>query len=332
MMLSQDALTYEERILAARNNAALLNFNTYGIIQVDGKDTLDLLHRLSTNDLLNLKIGECKGTVLATDKGRIIDYVHLLKTEHSLLMLCSLRHEQSVLNWIDKYTITEEIHCEIITTRMKQLSVIGPKAIECVNSRLKLGLISNSCIEVSLRNGKTAMVLCLQEFGLTAVSVFGEYDDSIIPEMFNNIVQLTGDDYETFRVMQGLPLIHHELSEEFNPFEAGLSHAINFKKGCYIGQEIIARLDTYQKVQRRLAGLILSSTPEPSSKNPLYHSGNEVGWLTSVATHAYEGTLYGLAILRKEITFGDNVSYDSHGVTLSARVVDVPVSIPVKTL
>ena len=62
--------------------------------------------------------------------------------------------------------------------------------------------------------------------------------------------------YDAFRISRGIPAFGAEISNAFNPYEAGLAHAISFTKGCYIGQEVIARLDTYEKVQRELVGLM----------------------------------------------------------------------------
>ncbi len=66
--------------------------------------------------------------------------------------------------------------------------------------------------------------------------------------------------YETFRIARGIPDIGRELTNDFNPFEVGLRDAISMTKGCYIGQEVIARLDTYQKVKRKLVGILFAET------------------------------------------------------------------------
>ena len=84
--------------------------------------------------------------------------------------------------------------------------------------------------------------------------------------------------YEALRVGLGAPSYDRELSEAYNPLETGLWGSISFTKGCYIGQEVIARLDTYQKVQKHLVSLSFSPT-RPSNKDQLC-TGTAGRWAT----------------------------------------------------
>ena len=93
---------------------------------------------------------------------------------------------------------------------------------------------------------------------------------------------------------QGVPQPGTELTEDYNPLEAGLWHAISFDKGCYIGQETIARLNTYQGVKQQLWGVQLSTPVEPGT--PILVGEDKVGTLTSILDTA-EGPL-GLGYIR----------------------------------
>ena len=92
----------------------------------------------------------------------------------------------------------------------------------------------------------------------------------------------TGEDAaEMVRVEQGVPRYGRELSEEFNPLEAGLLPSISFDKGCYIGQEVVVRLNTYDKVQKRLMGIAVDEgSPQPEQR--LQVEEKDAGWITSV--------------------------------------------------
>jgi folate-binding protein YgfZ len=83
------------------------------------------------------------------------------------------------------------------------------------------------------------------------------------------------------RIRSGVPAYPNEINEDHNPWEAGLSDAISLTKGCYIGQEVIARLKTYDKVKRRLVGLRLAMARERG--DPLRLEGVDVGLVTTVA-------------------------------------------------
>lgn len=104
--------------------------------------------------------------------------------------------------------------------------------------------------------------------------------------------------YEALRVRHAIPAYGRELGEAYNPLEAGLIGSINFEKGCYIGQEVIARLDTYHKVQRHLALLQFSSQSDVSAAQTLQHNGQNMGVVTSVTRVPTTGEVIGLGYVR----------------------------------
>ena len=111
--------------------------------------------------------------------------------------------------------------------------------------------------------------------------------------------------FNVFRVERGLPSPVSELSDRVNPLEAGLEPYVSFTKGCYMGQEVIARLDTYDKLQRRLVGLLGPGDPgseagthlKPGS--PLRTGDRVVGQVTSAVTSPALGRAIALAYIRK---------------------------------
>lgn len=89
--------------------------------------------------------------------------------------------------------------------------------------------------------------------------------------------------FELLRIEAGLPAGGRELTEEHNPWEALLSDAISLEKGCYVGQEVIARLNTYKKVSKFLVRLRVEGSDEPAPGTPLRHQGQAIGSVTSSA-------------------------------------------------
>jgi folate-binding protein YgfZ len=93
---------------------------------------------------------------------------------------------------------------------------------------------------------------------------------------------ITAETLEAWRILQGLPAQGHELTEDHNPLEAGLKDAVSFSKGCYVGQEVVARLNTYGKVSRSLVRLLLpSGAPVPAVGASVLLGGAVVGTVTS---------------------------------------------------
>ena len=107
---------------------------------------------------------------------------------------------------------------------------------------------------------------------------------------------------ESWRILLGLPISGHELTEDHNPLEAGLRDAVCFDKGCYVGQEVVARLNTYDKVSRTLVGLTLpdGSTP-PATDVSIYFRQDEVGRVTSSTVPPGWSHPVALAYLKRRI-------------------------------
>ena len=126
------------------------------------------------------------------------------------------------------------------------------------------------------------------------------------------------------RVEMGAPAYGKELSEDFNPLEANLLEYISFTKGCYVGQEVVARLKTYNKVQRQLVGLRwdFDSRAAPGSK--LMLEGKQVGLVTSAAKSPRLDKVLGLGYVR--------TAQAQAGTVLSMDVGDgeVPVEVAVQ--
>ncbi|MFQ5873180.1 MAG: YgfZ/GcvT domain-containing protein, partial [Dehalococcoidia bacterium] len=107
------------------------------------------------------------------------------------------------------------------------------------------------------------------------------------------------DAYDVLRIEAGVPIYGAELSEDVNPLEAGLRSSISFTKGCYVGQEVVARLNTYQKVKRHLVKLRFYDGTAPHPGTPLELDGKEVGTLTSVAVLPGDVRAFALGYVRK---------------------------------
>ena len=101
------------------------------------------------------------------------------------------------------------------------------------------------------------------------------------------------------RIENGTPDYGRELVEDYNPLEAGLMDFISFNKGCYIGQEVVARLNTYDKVQKHLVRLYWDGEDVPELPTILSHEGRSVGTLTSAAVALGGGRCIGLGYVRK---------------------------------
>jgi folate-binding protein YgfZ len=106
---------------------------------------------------------------------------------------------------------------------------------------------------------------------------------------------------DTIRIEAGIPVYGRDMTEETIPVEANLEDALSYTKGCYIGQEVIARIEARGHVNRKLAGLLLSGErlPEPGAK--IVSPQREVGWITSAAYSPARQQNIALGYVRREV-------------------------------
>jgi tRNA-modifying protein YgfZ len=295
----------------AHRSLALVDASTLtGRVKAAGPDAIDLLHRMSTNDLTPLigHPGNGAQTVLTTEKGRIVDLLNVLSTPDGAILVTSKDHEDIVVNWLDKFVIMEDAKFTSATASISHFILFGPSAfgfLSALTATNVLELQNFASIEVTLAS-IPVRVQRSHRIIESGFSLFcdAEHHDALLSTLSSEIVTAGGavldaDTYETIRIEAGIPTAPNELNEKHNPLETTLVQAISWTKGCYIGQEVIARLDTYDKVQRHLMGIQFASPVESNVPFPLLSAdGTEIGEVTSLTSSPALGTSIALAFVK----------------------------------
>lgn len=231
--------------------------NDHGRIIMRGKDALPLLQRLSTNDML--KIGEFQGnqTVLTTPIGRIIDLLHVLNLGDEVWVFTSagqgpavFRHLKQNIFFNDAVTLTPAARTH------RQCAIYGAGADALVGE-----LYPGSAVDALPRwhalRGGVGMAMRIQELGGSGWRIVWPADQPL-PARLATVPQLDDATLSVWQVEAGVPAFGAELSTEYIPLEAGLESAISFAKGCYVGQEIIARMESRGRRAKSLERVALS--------------------------------------------------------------------------
>ncbi len=314
---------------AATKAAAVYDASYMGRLKATGDDALDLLNRLSTNKVDALQPGQGAPTILTTDRGRILDLIIVLNVGDHVLLLTSPGMQQPVIEWLEKYTIMEDLVIEDISASTALLAVWGPggqEALESAGGPGLAGLPLYHSVEPELA-GYPVRIVATQISQLPGYYIIAPNEGA--PAVWQSIVEagaqpIGTEAYEATRVTYNLPVHGREMGDEFNPLETGLIGSIDFAKGCYIGQEVIARLDTYQKVQKYLVKLSFEPGTSVSPDATLRQDGQTVGKVTSVATIPTTGEVIGLAYVRtKHAVAGARLELETPA-TGWARVQDLP--------
>ncbi len=293
----------ESEYTAAVGGAALHDASYAGRVRATGEDTLDLLHRLSTNVVVSLQPGQGAPTVLTSDRGRILDLITVVNLEDHILLLTSAQTPQAVVEWIAKYTIIEDVELRDVTAETAMLSVIGPEAWALLRRSYDLPDLEPYGAAPLDVDGVRGHVVRRDMVDHPRFEMVVDAADG--PAVWRALAEagatpIGQDALEVLTVERGEPWYGRELGEAYNPLETGLWGSISFTKGCYIGQEVIARLDTYQKVKQHLVSLDLSPNAAVEQGSKLTREGKEVGQVTSVAKVPTTGRMISMAYVRKE--------------------------------
>jgi folate-binding protein YgfZ len=258
-MISADAST--AGYVAARQAVAWVDLSDHGWLRVTGSTRLDFLQRLSTNDFRKLITGGGLPTVLANAAGRVIALLLAYAAEDALYLrtppgraIALAAYLNNLIFWNDRVEVAD------LTPQTAQWGLFGPQAADAL-SRLT-GIALDDLPPYGWRSGqiegRMAVTVCrggaMETPDWTVVTAA---DASVRAALAAIGPGLSRDQVEILRVEKGIPAWGHELSDQVTPLEAGLGAAVAENKGCYTGQEVIARQSNYDKVTRRLVGLVL---------------------------------------------------------------------------
>ena len=313
----------EPEFQAAACGMAIADQSMFGRIEVTGRDRLDLLHRLSTNSLADLAAGRNAVTVFVTDKGRVIDSVIVSVRPDSLVLITSPGAEPFLTRWIEKFTITEDIRLKTITDDTIMISLIGTR----INS-MALAVLSplpepGSSVDIPF-DAADLYAVCREDSRSRVTHLIAANQDAqklaTLPGALPGARWIGGHAYEGFRIDRGFPAKPGELNDAYTPLECGLRDAISFTKGCYIGQEVIARLETYGKSRRHIARITSAGRIPGTLPVPLVKGGADAGMITSRTEMPFGGRFPALAVVRNDLA--------SPGATLDAGGIPVTVLEP----
>ncbi len=309
--LPADYGSKEDELKAAHHSVALADRSFLCKLKMKGKDSIDLLNRITTNDMSKLLMGSMCDTVFTSPKGRIVDFCRVLPVEDEYLIISSYPQCDHLLEWIDRFVILEDVTVENVSDRYVWLSAVGPRSHHFLNH---LGVPEVSEREDQFWAGYDSIhfpVMAQRRMFTRAFDMCLTTDEAeqLMPWIDRGLNEEKGqwlgaNAFEIVRVESGMPGYNSELSEDYNPHEARLIDAVSFTKGCYTGQEVIARLDTFDKVQKHLMLLEFEAASDFSQTLPskIYYEDEKIGILTSLSYHPIKGKYIGMGYIRKMYT------------------------------
>ena len=307
---------------AAQKGVALCDRSHWGCLKLSDDDRLRYLHNQSTNDFQQLKPGQGCDTVFVTSTARTIDLATAYVLEDAVLVIVSPSRRLTLMEWLDRYLFPmDRVELRDVSNDTAIFSLIGPESKALLQSSIDLPedapyashrLLMLGDIEVRVAVGSG---LALPGYTLIVAAAKAAKLWQWLVEA--GAVAIGDRIWENLRIQQGRPAPDRELTDDYNPLEAGLWQTISFSKGCYIGQETIARLNTYKGVKQQLWGIRWDAPVSPGSIITV--DGEKVGTLTSFTEIGQ--VPFGLAYIR---TKAGGVGLRVKVAEVEGEVVDVP--------
>lgn len=271
---------------AAHQQAILVDRSELGMLKFTGQTRLDLINRMSTQKVINLRSGEGAATVLTSDIGRIIDRLILYAAGEAVYCLTGENNGAEIAAYLRRFIFfRDDFQIEDLSAETAVLAVYGARA------QTLLAELVGDPLEFPLHHWR--------ELVLDARTIYIHRTDPIAGGGFFVMAQATDREalwarlaaagispadeasFEYLRIESGQPRFGHELTLDYIPLEANLWADVSFTKGCYTGQEIIARMESRGQLAKRLVRLGSAIVLAPGSE--LIANGKKAGTVTSAA-------------------------------------------------
>ncbi|HYM37840.1 MAG TPA: aminomethyltransferase family protein [Nitrospiraceae bacterium] len=325
---------------AVRQGVGITDLSHRGRLSVTGDDRIKWLQSVISNDILPLKPGQGLYSSFLTHKGKMLTYFRVYMLTESLMLEDTGEIGEVTLQVLRKFLLYgTKAKMENCVGTWGLLLVSGPKTPDLIKTALGADVSGLKPLSFMTREiaGQQALLIRTEETGEVDIEV-------LLPA--DGIVQAWGklwsagqpmglkpfgtEAREMLRMEAGLPKAGPDLNEEVVPPEANLEgKAFSLSKGCYPGQEVVARMDTYGSVRRRLVGLALKDPVVPTKGAKLFSGDREVGWISSAVRSPSVGGVIAFGFpLRDFSTPGTALTVDVNGARHDATVHALPFYTP----
>jgi folate-binding protein YgfZ len=289
-MMNEWLTTLQREYAVLRDGGGIVQLRDWSSVTVTGADRQSFLHNFCTNDIKRLATGDCCEAFFTNVKGKIVGHGLVTCCEGELVVVGPPRQAARLIEHLDRYVLREDVQLRDTTTeRAYWASSRGLQIADAVRADVaarmfpwdlfRIGTGASCLIEI-VAAASTRFSAALAQSGATVCS----------PAVF-----------DVLRIEAGVPLDGVDFDEHNFPQEVGRdAQAISFTKGCYLGQETVARIDAMGHVNQRIAGLRFAGEIVPAAGAGLSRGGKAVGHVTSAAYSPRLAAPLALAMVRRE--------------------------------
>jgi folate-binding protein YgfZ len=313
--------------------AGVIDLSQRGRFQLTGSEVVQFLNGLITNDMKTLAENQWMPAVFPNVQGRLLAYVRVVRIRDGFLIDTEATTHDTVLKTIERFTLAGDFHVADITKQTAMLSVQGKQAADIVGTVLGKTLSElsgNGVVEIEWQQ-QTLTVLRASHTAEDGFDIIAGADQATVlwEALTNAGARPIGyEALERLRIEAGVPRYGVDMDETNVVTETGLDEAVSYTKGCYIGQEIIARIKYRGHVAKKLVGLAFDRALKVEMENePRIKSADdkEIGRLTSVTLSPHLGFTIGLGYVKYDyLAAGTEVRVTSSSGDVHARVAELP--------
>ena len=283
-----------------RNGAAWLDVSARGKIRVSGEDRARFLHAMTTNHIQQLKPGTGCYAFFLTAQGRILADVDVLCREDSFLLDTEPETKQKILEHLEKFIIADDAMVEDFTPALATIAIEGPKSPDVLT---EAGIPVPGIGYGANREWEAALVARLRVTGSTGFLVIvptAEKDWVLSKIQAAGAVAADQEAFNIVRLEHGKARYGEDVSERYLAQEANRAEALNFHKGCYLGQEVVERLRSRGLISRVLTALDIEGQTPPEPRTKLKVGDAPAAEITSAAYSPALGRVVALGYVRVE--------------------------------
>ena len=295
--MTRGSATPEDQVRVARAGAALFPRGDAGLVVVTGADRVRWLDGMLSNDVARLEPGpERSGcpALLLTRKGRIVADPHVLLRPDALWLAVARDAVPAVIATLDRFIVADRVELSDGSDAWDRLALEGPAAPSLLESAAGAppDLAAGAVADAQL----AGIPVVVAAFGVTPTgrhlfAPAGSGERASAALLAAGATLAGAEALEILRIEEGLPRLYAELDDDVLPAEAGLDGSISATKGCYTGQEIVARLASRGRVNHRLVGLVFDVGVPPSRGDAIRDGTREVGEITSACVSPGAGAI-----------------------------------------
>lgn len=292
---------------AIEKGCAVVDLSYYGRVSFAGEGCRSFLHGQSTQSFTDLPAGSGVETVFTDPQGHVLDLARCLALASSVMVILSPGAKEGVLARLERHVFpADRVRLVDVSARTAMFAVMGPESAELMRELNAQALVDQPAHSHIVLDYAGKPCIIAAGCGIPNVRGFTFIaDETVSGELYRSIITkgakpIGTRDYERARVRAGRPSFGKELTPGHTALEARLFHAISLNKGCYVGQEALAKVHNLKAVRRQLWGLAVTGPVSEGDEIASFEDGEVLGSVTSRMTLEVDGAKrsYALGYLR----------------------------------